>query len=172
MSREAIRMKLTLDPDAAPPAAADIPAGYTLAPIRQPHVVVAELAEVATVAYRGTVDEHPAGADGREIGRTFAGEYGPFDPHASAVATASDGSIAAAVLIIHYDGRPLLANVFTGPEHRGRGLGAALIGASARALRAAGHTELVLVVTQGNPAARLYRKLGFVDWPREEGAGS
>jgi len=47
------------------------------------------------------------------------------------------------------------------PEWRGRGRGAALIGALLEAARSGGADRVILSVTPDNPARRLYRRLGF-----------
>ena len=56
----------------------------------------------------------------------------------------------------------LLAFAIVVPEWRNRGVGTALIAASARALLAASRTEWTLAVTDDNPARRLYKRLGFM----------
>jgi ribosomal protein S18 acetylase RimI-like enzyme len=54
--------------------------------------------------------------------------------------------------------------VWVAPEARGRGIGAALIDAAAEWARARRATALRLDVTAGDgAAARLYRRMGFVD---------
>lgn len=47
------------------------------------------------------------------------------------------------------------------PDRQGRGLGAALVGAVAAAFAGEGYGRIGLGVTVGNPAERLYRRLGF-----------
>ena len=47
------------------------------------------------------------------------------------------------------------------PEWRNRGVGTALIVRSGNRLAARGATEWTLAVTVGNPAQRLYERLGF-----------
>ncbi len=60
------------------------------------------------------------------------------------------------------DATPLL------PEHRGRGIGTALMDRLLDHLRTLGHRRVSLSVQKANPALRLYRRAGFVDH-REEG---
>ena len=130
---------------------------------------IAALGALMWDAYRGTPDEADAG-DGvetatYEIRLAFEGEHGPFQHKASFVAE-HDGRLAAAALVTLWAGEPLLAYLFTAPEHTGRGLGRRLIEAVMRALGEQGHTQLSLAVTEHNARARwLYESLGFV--PRE-----
>ncbi|MCA9935730.1 MAG: GNAT family N-acetyltransferase, partial [Anaerolineales bacterium] len=57
-----------------------------------------------------------------------------------------------------------LANLFIIPQHRGRGVGTALIIVLSRIARHLEQTQLEIGVTQENKrAAALYRRLGFVD---------
>lgn len=55
----------------------------------------------------------------------------------------------------------LLAFVLVKPSVQGQGLGGALIAQSATALRATDRPDWVLAVAPGNPAQRLYERLGF-----------
>ena len=47
------------------------------------------------------------------------------------------------------------------PDHRGRGIGAALLDRFMQAAAARGRTRLFLEMREGNPAESLYRKAGF-----------
>ena len=55
----------------------------------------------------------------------------------------------------------LLAFALVAPAWRNRGLGTALLLRSGNRLAAKGETEWTLAVTVGNPAQRLYERLGF-----------
>jgi GNAT superfamily N-acetyltransferase len=62
------------------------------------------------------------------------------------------------------DGRPWLIAMWTDPAARGRGVGRALVEATAAFARAAGARELFLQVLEGNDAAHtLYLSCGFED---------
>jgi len=62
------------------------------------------------------------------------------------------------------DGRRWLIAMWTAPGARGRGVGRALVEATATFARAAGSRELFLQVIEGNDtAASLYRSCGFED---------
>ena len=60
------------------------------------------------------------------------------------------------------DGLPLLAFALTEPGHQRRGIGRRLIEESIARLDSNGVHELHLAVSRGNPAARLYQRLGFL----------
>jgi GNAT superfamily N-acetyltransferase len=117
-------------------------------------------------AYRGTPDEVDAG-DGvetatYEVRLAFEGEHGPFQHKASFVAE-HEGRLVAAALVTLWTGEPLLAYLFTAPEHTGHGVGRRLVEAVMRALTEQGHSRLSLAVTEHNTRARrLYDSLGFV----------
>jgi mycothiol synthase len=81
------------------------------------------------------------------------------------VADAPEGALAGA---IRSELRPsgfitgYITQVAIAPEHRGRGIGSALIGAAARELVARGAVTIRLHVRSSNPdALRLYERLGF-----------
>ena len=62
------------------------------------------------------------------------------------------------------DGVPELS-VCVWPGHRGQGLGARLVEAACAHAAARGIRRMSLSVESGNPARRLYERLGFVDVP-------
>ena len=117
----------------------------------------------------------------RVLGASGAGRVEPLqvllDRHPDTtlwfVADAPDGSLAGA---IRSELRPsgsitgYLSQVAVEPEHQGRGIGAALLGAAARELVARGAVSVRLHVRSTNPnALRLYRQLGFKgDWIVDE----
>ncbi len=122
------------------------------------------LAALLLVAYRGTVDDdgETLGDALAEIDRTLGGAYGPYLERCSFLAEDA-GRVVAASLVTRWTEAPLLAFVMVDPGFQRRGLGERLLRRSMAALRAAGETELVLFVTDGNaPAQRLYERLGFV----------
>ncbi|WP_168200470.1 GNAT family N-acetyltransferase [Allokutzneria sp. NRRL B-24872] len=126
-----------------------------------------ELGELALRAYRGTPDEGDVGATpqeaAEEMAQLFAGAYGPPLLEASYVAEHKGRVVAGALVTLWKDG-PLLAYLFTAPEHAGAGLGTRLVNAVMSALGDLGHTSLNLAVTEDNHAARrLYRRLGFAE---------
>jgi len=89
------------------------------------------------------------------------GDSGRFMPDASYVALDGD-RIIGAILITHWMGMPLVAELGVAKDHRGRGLGRALLETSMVRLAAVDEPRLALYVTLGNDSAiALYRSLGF-----------
>ena len=114
-------------------------------------------------AYRGSVDDSGETLDDArsEIQRTFAGDYGRFDPDTSLLLE-KDRRLAAAVLITRYEDSPFVSFCMTAPAFKRRGLCRALMHHVACQLYLRGETQLKLVVTaQNTPALRLYQSLGF-----------
>lgn len=117
-------------------------------------------------AYQDTPDAADAGdtvADAtHEISMVFAAEHGQMLPEASFIASDQTNRPIAATLVTIWKGEPLLAYVFTAPQHRGQGLATTVITATMHTLGRHGHPALNLAVTDANtPAASLYNHLGF-----------
>ncbi len=90
------------------------------------------------------------------------GEVGRFMPEASFVAVDA-GRIVGAILMSHWMGMPLVAEVGVSKDRRGKGLGRGLLQAASSRLAALGEPVWALYVTLGNDnAIGLYRSLGFV----------
>jgi ribosomal protein S18 acetylase RimI-like enzyme len=114
-------------------------------------------------AYRGTVDdEGEAEADAvAEAERTLDGEYGPLLADCS-FAVADGDRILGASMVTLFESDPILTYLVVHPEMKRQGIGTFLVASSGNALLSAGHSQLVLFVTEANePAVNLYRKLGF-----------
>jgi len=125
----------------------------------------AAIGRLMWAAFRGTVDDQYHGpADARtDAAQTIAGRWGPVDWDASLAAELDSVVIAAAIVVRDFarDGLPLLAFALTDPGHQRRGIGQRLIEESIARLNSNGVHELHLAVTRGNPAVRLYQRLGF-----------
>jgi ribosomal protein S18 acetylase RimI-like enzyme len=68
----------------------------------------------------------------------------------------------------HLPGTPILTHLEIHPEHRRDGAGTALIEAAERRLRLLGHEQVALAVEIDNDgAARLYKRLGYEEWPHD-----
>lgn len=114
-------------------------------------------------AYLGTIDQEEDTLDQArlEVGRTFSGDYGVFNPTASKVLCAG-GRLLSAVLVTHFQNTPFVAFTITSPAHKGQGLVKVCMLAAMADLAGHGESELRLVVTLANePAMRLYRSVGF-----------
>jgi GNAT superfamily N-acetyltransferase len=133
------------------------------------------LAALMFAAYAGTTDdEGETVSDHRtEITRTRRGAYGPYLPSASRW-TMHDGEPVSAALTTSWRGAPFVAFLVTHPRHSGRGHARRLMADVAAAVLADGHDMLSLVVTDADPAARLYAHLGFVraDRPQPDAGSS
>jgi GNAT superfamily N-acetyltransferase len=88
------------------------------------------------------------------------------DGDGQAMFLAWEGATAVGIVgtFVGQDGRRWLIAMWTDPGARGRGVGRALVDATAAFARAAGSRELFLQVLEGNDAAAsLYRSCGFED---------
>ena len=113
----------------------------------------------------GVDDPHqPEAWHVEDLTAALAGRYGRLLTPVSAVVDADDG-LAAATLFTWWDELPFLAFCLTHPDRQRRGLASGLIGQAAQALAAEGHRQAHLVVTETNPARRLYERLGFREVP-------
>jgi ribosomal protein S18 acetylase RimI-like enzyme len=89
------------------------------------------------------------------------GDSGRFMPDASYVVLEAD-RIVAAILVTHWMGMPLVAELGVAKDRRGRGFGRGLVEASMGRLAGLDEPRIALYVTLGNdPAVALYRSLGF-----------
>ena len=123
-----------------------------------------ELARVMFDAYREGVDDPGATLDDAigSVRTFFEGGFGAPLLDCSFVAL-NDGEIVAVTFVTEFEGRPLLAQIYTLPSWKNRGLARVLIQLSQDALLARGESVLALVVTVGNlPAQHLYESMGFL----------
>jgi GNAT superfamily N-acetyltransferase len=142
------------------PALPDVP-GYRLTEVDRP---AADLMDAFLAAYPPGHPDHRAETYERAHaaidGYVRGHEFGPL-LRGSGLAVAPDGAVAGAMLIGALPGDPPLngpwiIEVFRHPAHPG--VGRALI---ERALAIADVPALGLMVTDGNPARRLYERVGF-----------
>ncbi len=85
---------------------------------------------------------------------------GPVLP-SSVLAVDAEDRVVAGLILTDRDGRPWIADVFRHPEHGYRGLGADLLRWSLGDAAERGLPDMTLVVSEGNPARRVYESLGF-----------
>ena len=150
-------MRAALHTSAEPP----LPSGVAIRPLKPTDAP--RLATLMVVAYAGTIDDHgePPSVAEAEARRTIDGHYGEVQWNASLMAHSS-GEESVGTTVVTWDrGHLLLAFALVAPEWRNRGLGTALIIRTANRLAAEGATKWTLAVTVGNPAQRLYERLGF-----------
>jgi len=166
------RMVLSLD---TPPAEVAAPAGYRLQPWQDEQISAAAALMQEIHATQDDLALYPelatpAGAEGL-LRRCLAGGFGPFDPASSCIALAEGASGPARPLLVGlclavwhpgYPGQGFILDLGVSSAHRRRGLGRALVVATARAFAQAGARALGLAVTLSNrPALSLYESLGF-----------
>lgn len=121
------------------------------------------LGRLMFAAYAGSIDDEGETEDQtiEEAEATLAGKYGKPILEASFIAFEKDRPISAVVLTDYEKTGPLLAFSVTDPQYQRQGLAALLIKCALNGLHELKIPELRLVVTAENPAAILYRKLGF-----------
>ncbi len=148
-----------------------LPVSYGLEPMTI--TLSSEYAEVASRSYSGDhVDHQPEDDDPVATARTIetylrGEEPGAWISDASWHILLATRRVAGAIVVSDWarDGDeangPWIRDIFAEPSLSGQGLGAALISRAAYELASAGRLALGLAVTVGNPARRLYERLGF-----------
>jgi GNAT superfamily N-acetyltransferase len=168
LERHAIEMVLDLAQSSPAPHLAD---GFSVAPMDPDRA--AEYGGVVSRAYPpGHPDHEPADSDassaaegildlirGESMGPWIAGASLHIADHGDRIVglilanetTASGTSVA----------RPFVTEICVDPAEAGHGLGTALLAASAGRVADLGWSTLTLAVTVGNPAQRVYERMGF-----------
>jgi GNAT superfamily N-acetyltransferase len=124
---------------------------------------ISRLAELMYGAYRGTTDDRGESIDdaAAEVRRTFAGEYGAFEPGCSKVIEVG-AQILSATLITRWQAGPFVAFSMTAPGFKRTGLARTCLLDAMQDLFERGEREIRLMVTWSNlPARNLYGQLGF-----------
>jgi ribosomal protein S18 acetylase RimI-like enzyme len=151
------------------PAARPMPAGIELR--RWAESDFQSAAAVITAAYRGHIDSDindqycSIGGSLRFLNNIvrFPG-CGVFDPDASFVAVHQQARVMVGLILCSRVKSDVghVTQVCLVPDQRGRGIGAALLGATQQALRKRNFAALSLTVTEGNTGAvELYKRMGF-----------
>lgn len=150
-----------ISPTAAVPVVA-APVGVTIRRIEvDPLGLESEQARVLRDAYAVSPDIQTDADDREDAVLFWRGEWGPPVGAASLGAFADDRLIGLSYVCERSDA-PLLADLVVEPGWHGRGVGAALISASAAALSAEGFAVFTLAVHADNVAALgLYARMGF-----------
>lgn len=166
LERHSVRMVLDLT---QPLAVIAVPSGISIAPAVHEHV--ASYGRVVCAAYRGDhVDHQPEDDDPVAAAQLMAGymageDPGPWIASASLHAVSGDGVIGGVVVVSDAapdaGPRPWITDIAVDPGWTGRGVGAALLSTAAARLVDRGDASVWLAVTVGNPARRLYERLGF-----------
>ena len=90
----------------------------------------------------------------------FKGDSGQYMPDASYVAL--EGSrIVGAILITHWMGMPLVAELGVAKDHRGKGFGEALVREALHWLASEGVANVFVSTSSEDTAADYYERLGF-----------
>ncbi len=158
-------------PAAWPAGPLELPPGLRIGPIDRSPAQLVPLVLAAYppdhVDYQG---DDPA-VEETELDLLLRGELvGPFMAGASAQITTGEdgggGEVVAAVIVNRADGEaplggPWVSQVLRLPGERWAGLGALALRHALAVLAAEGETSLGLAVTDGNPARRVYERLGF-----------
>ncbi|WP_182909524.1 N-acetyltransferase [Microbispora sp. H13382] len=154
--------EMTCELGTAPPAVATAPDGFRFVPCdRSPEEVFAAW----RAAYPPGHPDHRGVDDAaalRDIltpllGGKITGEILPW----GLLAVDGDDAVAGGVVVTLFHGRPWVVEVFRHPAHTPAGLGARMLAAVRMRAAAGGCERLGLVVTEGNPARRVYERLGF-----------
>ena len=150
----------------APTRRSVVPAGVVLQPPEEDEVL--GLTKFLMDVYEGHMEQAYGIHTGPEeewrgyVAGLFKGDSGQFMPDASHVALEGD-RIVGAILITHWMGMPLVAELGVAKDRRGRGLGRALLETAMGRLAGRDEPRLALYVTVGNDLAiRLYRSIDFV----------
>lgn len=126
------------------------PQPLDLAPTRRLSVAEATLLEEL-------MDDHPDRPDSFHVDQLRAGVFYAVEARAGLVAMAGTHILSDEMSVA------AIGNVFTAPEHRGRGLGRAVSHSVTHELLERGIETIVLNVAMNNaPALTLYRNLGFL----------
>ncbi len=147
-------------------ARAAVPDGVRLVPPEEAEI--ARLTDFLVAVYEGHIEQayglHAGSAEEWQdyVGGLLKGDSGRFMPDASYV-NLEGPRIAGAILVTHWMGMPLVAELGVAKDRRGKGIGRALLQAAMNRLEGLGEPRLALYVTVGNdPAVALYQSMGFL----------
>jgi L-amino acid N-acyltransferase YncA len=118
------------------------------------------LALLVLDAYRGTVDDEGESLDDAFL--AIDAWFAAIEWEHSFVLD-RDGELIAASFVVVVEGVRYIDPVLTAPDHKGHGLGTAMVCRSLRSLAADDVREVGATITDGNePSERLFARLGFV----------
>ncbi len=144
------------------PVTGTAPDGFLIVPCDRPP---AEIFPAWFAAYPpGHPDYRPRDREKalqEELVPLLAGEeIGPLLP-CSVLAVRDEGEVVGGVLVTDSNRGPWIADVFRHPDRSPRGLGTLMLSTTLARASEGGLTTIGLVVTEGNPARRVYERLGF-----------
>lgn len=117
-----------------------------------------ELIQMYRDAY-ADAQAHPSGGNADRVGALFDGVQGRPVPEASLVTAGPDGRLTAAIIITDCTAgneggaEAFIAELFTHPDHRRKGLAEELLSHSMYALHSSGRTTVAVSVDSSNSAA-------------------
>lgn len=158
------RFRMEVDVQVPLPAVPELPAGYEWVPWEE--CLLDVHAEVKFQCFVEEVDSRIfsslSNREGcRRLMREISAQAG-FKPEATWMIACDDAYCATVQGLRERSGLGAIQNVGVTPEHRGRGLGRALMLQSLHGFQRCGVHRVHLEVTASNdPAIRLYRRLGF-----------
>jgi GNAT superfamily N-acetyltransferase len=154
-----------VEPEEWSRAAAAQPRGARLVSAQRP---AADLLPARLRAFAaGHVDHAPERAQAAVLERIVSGrEAGPLLRCSRLAIDAAAGEVVGVALVtdppvLGSEGGPWIADIYRDPAPRWAGLGSALLYSVLTAAVADHHSAIGLAVTDGNPARRLYERLGF-----------
>ncbi|MBT2566942.1 GNAT family N-acetyltransferase [Arthrobacter sp. ISL-85] len=127
-----------------------------------------ELADLYLDAYAGGASDPDAAGAAASIHAVFAGARGAVIPQASMLSRDVEGRITAAIITTERTFRSdkpktaFIAELFTHPDQRGRGLAELLLRHAMQALHESGYKTLAVTINSANAAAQaLYLRRDF-----------
>jgi ribosomal protein S18 acetylase RimI-like enzyme len=168
LERHSVIMVLGLAEAAPSPPLA---AGFSVAPMDPDRLL--EYGEVVRRAYPPEHPDHePSDSDAETVAAALSRcvrgeEIGPWISEASWHVVDHAASVVGLIVVNEtsasdaFAAGPFVTDLCIDPTAAGHGLGSALLSTSVRSLAELGWTTLILVVTVGNPAQRVYERLGF-----------
>lgn len=151
-----------------PASGSTLPEGYTLETMDK--LNIQEYITEERKAYSGSSDEilFPSSDEEQEefTRGMFEGSYGRVLPEISRIAMKDGRLVGSCVVSLGPNGEvtggyPLILDIFTSAEHRGKGIAKVLILEAARRSSAAGYGNLYLWVNMKNEARKVYESIGF-----------
>ncbi|WP_432927320.1 GNAT family N-acetyltransferase [Microbispora sp. CA-135349] len=154
--------EMTCELRTAPPTETGAPGGFRFAPCdRSAEEVFAAWRAAYPPGHPDHRDVDDAAALRDQLTPLLAGKMTGEVLPCSLLALDGAGGVAGGVVVTLFHGLPWVAEVFRHPARTPSGLGARMLAAVRDRAAADGLERLGLVVSEGNPARRVYERLGF-----------